>query len=451
MLDDQATITAIATARGDAGVAVVRISGSRAWDIGQTVFSRPDAVFKPGRVLHGFIVDPADRQTLVDEVLLLVFRGPNSYTGEDVVEIHCHGGDYLTHKILNLALQQGARMALPGEFTKRAFLNGKMDLTQAESVMDMVSAKGDRMLNLAIHNLRHRSLGQYIDTIGQTLMGIQSQIVASVDFPDEVDEPEREPLLAKLDELLLQTTQLAKTARRNQLVREGIKVALLGMPNSGKSSLFNALLALERSIVTDIAGTTRDVITETLHLGGVPVTLLDTAGIRESRNTVEAIGIERSWQAGHEAQAVLYVYDAAVGLTSDDREILSKLPHTHQLLIANKTDLVPESTSIEGQALSIKTGAGLDAVTRWLEQAVHRMTHDASDLDISLNQRQVACLQGLEEQLRLARESLVSPALPIDIATVPLTEALRKLDELMGRDTAEEVLTRVFQQFCVGK
>lgn len=448
-LNDQSTIAAIATARGAAGVAVIRVSGPDAWRIGRQIFSGRHTAFQPGQFYHGWI---SDEGHLIDEVLLLVFKGPHSYTGEDVIEIHGHGGEVISHTLLNVCVKNGARLARPGEFTLRAFLNGKMDLTQAESVMDLVSAGSTRMLAQASANLRNRSLGQTIDQVAAQLLELQAQIVAAVDFPDEVDEPEREALRSKLDECLAQMTRLQEGAQRNRLVREGVKVAILGMPNAGKSSLFNTLLATDRSIVTDEAGTTRDVVTETLEVDGIAVTLIDTAGIRDTQQSIEMMGIERSWQAADAAQLVIYMVDATTGLQPYDTQILEKLDPNTTLMVANKNDLANTQTTGENWlSLSTRTGNGMDTLLSVLREKIRAITHEETGMALALNQRQLTCCEAVIEALRHARHALHDPHLPIDLVTVPLTDALRKLDELMGRDTTEEVLTSVFNQFCVGK
>jgi len=449
MLSMDTTIAAIATARGQASVAVIRLSGKDAWNIAGTVFSRKKSQFKPGRFYHGWITDEGH---ILDEVLLLVFRGPNSYTGEDVIEIHCHGGDAISHKILNLCVKHGARLAQPGEFTQRAYLNGKMDLTQAESIMDLISTRSERLLAQASANLYNRSLGTYIDNISKDLLDLQAQIVASIDFPEEVDEPDRALIEKKLEETLIGISRLRESAQRNRMIREGLKVAILGMPNSGKSSLFNALLSRERSIVTDQAGTTRDLITETLDVDGIPITLIDTAGIRETRHSIEMMGIERSWQAASEAQIVLYLIDAPIGLLRYDTQILSKLDPRTTIVIGNKKDLLPKGHKVYANWIyaSVKTREGLREIYEALQEKIRALSPEEDNMTISLNQRQIRCCEQVQENLLQAQEAIQS-TLPLDVATLPLTDALRKLDELMGRDTTEEVLTNVFQRFCVGK
>jgi tRNA modification GTPase len=449
MLNTDTTIAAIATARGQASVAVLRISGRDAWDIARAMFSRKKIKFEPGRFYHGWITDNGN---IVDEVLLLVFKGPNSYTGEDVVEIHCHGGDVISHKILRLCVKLGARLAMPGEYTMRAYLNGKMDLTQAESVMDLISSRSERLLSQASNNLKNRSLGKYIDEMSQDLLDLQAQVVASIDFPEEVEEPDRQVIAAKLETCLQGISRLREGAQRNRMVREGLKVAILGMPNSGKSSLFNALLARDRSIVTEHAGTTRDVITETFDIDGIPITLIDTAGIRETRHSIEMMGIERSWQAASEAQIVLYLIDASVGLLRYDTQILAKLDPQTTIVVGNKKDLLTAGHKIYSNwvYVSVKTRDGMNDIYAALQQKIRAFSHEDDGFTLSLNERQIRCCEEVEERLRNAYEAIHS-TLPLDVVTLPMTEALRKLDELMGRDTTEEVLSNIFERFCVGK
>jgi tRNA modification GTPase len=351
-----------------------------------------------------------------------------------------------------MCVKLGARLAMPGEYTMRAYLNGKMDLTQAESVMDLISSRSERLLSQASNNLKNRSLGKYIDEMSQDLLSLQAQVVASIDFPEEVEEPDRQVIAAKLDECLQGISRLREGAQRNRMVREGLKVAILGMPNSGKSSLFNALLARERSIVTEHAGTTRDVITETLDIDGIPITLIDTAGIRETRHSIEMMGIERSWQAASEAQIVLYLVDTSVGLLRYDTQILSKLDPQTTIVVGNKKDLltVGHKTYANWIYVSVKTRDGMNEIYAALQQKIRAFSHEDDGFTLSLNERQIRCCEEVEERLRVAHEAIHS-TLPLDVVTLPMTEALRKLDELMGRDTTEEVLTNIFERFCVGK
>ncbi|MEM0950668.1 MAG: tRNA uridine-5-carboxymethylaminomethyl(34) synthesis GTPase MnmE [Cyanobacteria bacterium P01_H01_bin.74] len=447
------TIAAIATARGQAAVAIIRVSGDAALEVAYAIFQNKQSMtktLKPGRFYTGWIHD--ENNTPIDHVLVLVFASPKSYTGEDVIEIHCHGGDVLAQKILARCIAVGCRYAEPGEYTLRAFLNGKMDLTQAESVMDLISSGSSRLLRQASDNIQNRSLGTYLDTMAHGLMALQAQMVASIDFPDEVEEPKREVIAVQLENCLTQMGHLRENAEKSRIVREGIKVAILGMPNSGKSSLFNALLATERSIVTQEAGTTRDVVSEVLDIDGIAVTLIDTAGIRETQESIEIMGIERSWKAASEAHIVLYLVDASVGVLRYDTQILSKLDPGSTIAVGNKKDLMLDHQKKYGGwvYLSVKTQEGIPDLLNALKSKIQTLSPEESGVILALNERQIACCIAMEEKLQEAKEALDSE-LPLDLVTLPLTQSLKKLDELQGRDTTEDVLGEVFARFCVGK
>jgi tRNA modification GTPase len=454
------TIAAIATAPGAAGVGVIRVSGSKAWQIAQRLFSKSVAMV-PGRFYHGWIHDPESPETLIDEVLLLVFKAPHSFTGEDVIEIHGHGSDVVCQQVLQLCLAQGARHAEPGEFTKRAFLNGKIDLTQAESVMDLVSAQSTAQARLATANLKNRSLSQQLQELYTRLVTLQAPIVASIDFPDEVDEPDRNQLAQQLRTESQWVGDLLARAQKNQVARQGYRVVLLGRPNAGKSALFNALLAQDRAIVTDIPGTTRDVLTEGFDLDGVRVTLVDTAGIRDSDSHIEVLGMARTWMALDEANAALYVVDASQGLTAEDTAVLSRLTQQSVALVANKSDLLasdsppPAWASVTNQLpvvrVSAQTGQGLSAIYQWIQLQIQQTGLEVSQGAIALNARQQDCLQQLARHLQSAASTAGQSTMPLDMVTVPLTDALRQIDQILGNDPTEAVLDSVFAQFCVGK
>lgn len=467
---NQTTIAAVVTAPGNAGVSVIRLSGPQSWQMIQQAFWTGNSQQFPkhieaGRFYHGFF---HRHQQVMDEVLILVFKAPYSFTGEDVIEIHCHGGHLLTQSILETCFELGALPAQAGEFSFRAFMNGKLDLTQAESIMDLVHAQNKRLIEMAAENLGHRSLGHYIETMIKGLLNIQAQIVASVDFPDEVEEPQRGPLLEKIMQVEEQAATLKQSSQSHRFSRESLKVALLGLPNAGKSSLFNCLIASERAIVTHIAGTTRDLISETLWIDGMGLTLMDTAGIHHSEHEVEQLGIERSWQAAKEADCLLFLVDSSRidlsgSLPQEEEDLLkalgknqSNLTQKPFLKLATKTDcLKPEVlTSIPKDFLpiSVQTNSGILALFEWLkEQTLQNNAGNNSLLAISLNHRQQACLDSAIENLTEAKSTLENAHCPIDLTTVPLTACMKKLDELLGRDTTEEMLTEVFKQFCVGK
>lgn len=434
---------------------MIRISGENSWAIAQKLSTRPLSL-KAGRVSYGWVSDSRDGR-LVDEVLFLPFQAPKSFTGEDAVEIHCHGGLAVSRVILELCFLHGAEPSEGGEFTKRAFLNGRIDLTQAESILDLIHAEGEALVKLSANNLRHQGIAALLTRYLQEITQVQADMVASIDFPDEVEEPDRHQLANALEQTLLELETQIKVNQRNQVVRDGLEVALIGLPNSGKSSLFNALLQSDRSIVTDIAGTTRDVIRESLSLKGIPMTLVDTAGLRESEDTVEVMGVERSWQAVETSQLLIYVVDATQANWATDRAMLHKLPGKQGAVVFNKQDLagfspheglVPEGW--QGLETSSLTGVGLDELLLWLESVVENLM-DTSGVDYVLSQRQIRVFRLVCEELVEAQKTLKNPHIPLDLATVPLTRALLELQGLLGQDTTEQVLDSVFERFCVGK
>ena len=458
------TIAAIATAHGPAGIAVIRLSGPQAWGIARRVFkghaTPPD--WQHGHFYHGWIHPPDQPDRLLDEVLLLAFTAPHSFTGEHTIEIQGHGSPALSRHLLDCCLSAGATLAEPGEFTRRAFLNGRLDLTQAESVLDLIAAQGEQLQHLAVHNLRHRSLGQRVEALAAAIIPVQADITAHIDFPDEVDAPDRAALSNTLEALRQQAEALMQGAHQRRAIHEGLKVALLGKPNAGKSSLFNALLATERAIVTEIAGTTRDMLTDTLVIRGLPVTLIDTAGLRDSHDVVEKLGVAQSHRVAHEADAILYLYDAASGLDSEDKSLLAEFSHIQNTpfqVLAARCDLVdpsirdlPDSASV--LRCSAITGEGLPAVQHWLADLLDGTCAPADhgpDVGLYLNQRQAACVEAFDEHLHLALQTASDPALPLDLITVPLSDALYALDRLTGKHTTERMLDDVFSRFCVGK
>lgn len=453
------TIAAIATAPGQAAVAIVRLSGPESWAIAAQLLEKPLSFLQAGKIHYGWL--KLNGQSL-DEVLVLAFKAPKSFTGQDVIEIHCHGGNYISQAVLAACLQAGAAPAPAGAFAQRAFLNGRLDLTQAESIADLIAAEGAGLAQLATHNLQSKHLFSVLDELRQGIIALQAPIVASTDYPEEVEEPDRPQAVAALQALLTKANALLAASHQNRLLREGLKIAILGQPNAGKSSLFNALLSAQRAIVTDIAGTTRDVLRETLVIDGVLITLSDTAGLRSTEETVEALGIERSWQAAHSADVLLYVMEAPAlqGLpegtfAQGDLPLLSQLPPgLPVLLLANKADLLPSALErADVLAVSAQTGLGLEAVLAWLKAQIAAQTATTTNRDqfLALNYRQTQCLSAMAEQLQIAVQTLSQPALPVDLTTVPLSEALYQLDALVGRNTTEEVLDEVFSRFCVGK
>lgn len=442
ILEEFDTITAIATPLGTGGVGVIRISGEKAFQIIEKIFSNPK--FEPRKFNHGWILDNGKR---IDEVIVLPFFAPNSYTGENVVEIQCHGGVNVVKNILNLVLENGARMAERGEFTKRAFLNKRMDLSQAESVADIIHSKTSDFAKVSMKNLSG-VLKEKIDGIRNDIFEVLSKITAGIDFPEDVKEPEYDYLIERFENIISQIDVVLSGAKTSNIFRQGVSVAIVGKPNVGKSSLFNALLSLDRAIVTDIAGTTRDVLRETLDLG-IPVTLIDTAGIRENEEVskVEKIGIEYSKQSLDEADLVLFVYDASQGLDDEDKEVLELLKDKNYILIANKSDLkeIDENDAVRISALK---GDGVKELKESLTKKVCDI--EPENLEFVTNNRQQVCLSrartSIEQALLAAQLRELQDLISIDVKS-----AILALDELTGELITDDILNNIFDHFCIGK
>lgn len=442
ILQEFDTIAAIATPLGTGGVGVVRISGVDSFAIIEKIFSKKN--LEAGKIAHGWIKD-GDKK--IDEVIVLPFKTPHSYTGEDVIEIHCHGGINVVKNILDLVISNGSRLAERGEFTKRAFLNGKLDLSQAEAVADLIHAK---TRNFAIQSAKNLSgvLSEKIAEIKSEIFETLSKIVAGIDFPDEVAEPEYSYLIEKFDHSISQIDKILSCAYSSNILRQGIKVAIVGRPNVGKSSLFNSLLKINRAIVTDIAGTTRDVIKETLDLD-VAVTLIDTAGIRESEDVgkVEEIGIEYSKQSANEADLVIFLYDSSVGMNDEDKEIYELVKHKTHLVVANKSDLISERE--QGIFyISTKTGEGISELRENIKTKVCNFSIE--DTEYITNERQADCLKKCRESLVASLEAAKIHELQ-DLISIDLKSALLYLDEITGEVITDDILNNIFEHFCIGK
>lgn len=436
------TIAAIATPLGTGGVGVIRISGDTSFDIIKKIYSKQNLT--AGRISHGWIVDNGKK---IDEVIILPFKNPNSYTGEDVIEIHCHGGMNVVRNILDLVLKNGARTAERGEFTKRAFLNKKMDLSQAEAVADLIHAK---TRNFAIQSAKNLSgvLGEKISEIKKQIFETLSKIIAGIDFPEDVAEPEYSYLISSFENSLKEIDEILSCAKSSDILRQGVKIAIVGKPNVGKSSLFNKLLNVERAIVTDIAGTTRDVIKENLDWD-VAITLIDTAGIRESDEVgkVEEIGIEYSKQSADEADLVLFIYDASRGMDDEDKAILDLIKNKTHLIIANKCDLI--QNKIENAInISVETGLGIEDLKNKIKEFVCNFSSD--DTEFITNKRQQDCLEKCRESLTNALNAAKMNELQ-DLISIDLKSALLYLDEITGEVITDEILENIFSHFCIGK
>ena len=436
------TIVAVATPFGTAGVGVIRISGDKAFDIISKIFSNPK--FEPRKFNHGWIIE---NNAKIDEVIVLPFFAPNSYTGEDVIEIQCHGGIQVVKNILDLVLKNGARMAEKGEFTKRAFLNKRMDLSQAEAVADIIHSKTSDFAKVSIKNLSG-ALKNKINIIKNDIFNVLSKITAGIDFPEDVKEPEYEYLTQEFERIVSEIDSILSGANCSNLLRQGISIAIIGKPNVGKSSLFNALLNHERAIVTDIAGTTRDIITETIDLG-LPVTLIDTAGIREDKDIshVEEIGIKYSKQSLKDADLILFVYDSSQGMLLEDKEILKLADDKNTILIANKADI---ANSQEENVLNISAlnGNGIEDLKKIIKSKVCDI--QTEDLEFVTNTRQQNCLQKSKQALEQALLGANLHELQ-DLISIDVKSALLALEELTGELITDDILNNIFDHFCIGK
>ena len=455
------TIAAIATPLGEGGIGIVRLSGSEALKIGEQMFRAKSgeslASLSTYQMRYGKAVDPKTGR-MVDEALALVMLGPRSYTGEDVLELQCHGGVVVVREILEIALKLGAKLADPGEFTKRAFLNGRLDLTQAEAVLDIVQSRTELGLRVAVDQLEG-SLAKRINGIREHLYGLMVRVEALIDFPEE-DLPEleqqemKEIIYAGLEEL----GHLIATAEEGKILREGLKTVISGKPNVGKYSLLNRLLDENRALVTDIPGTTRDVIEEVINLRGLPLRLIDTAGIRKSEHLVERLGVERSLDLIERADLILHVTDRSVPLEAEDYEVLERTKNKKRIILINKADLpaqwdradlgvlegtpVLETSFLQGDLNQLKKLI--------LDYAGPGFQHSSSSAPVITRARHKQSLilaqKALQEGLRT-----LEGGLPLDLIAVDLFNALEHLGEITGETVRENVIDRIFAQFCLGK
>ncbi|MFN9176719.1 MAG: tRNA uridine-5-carboxymethylaminomethyl(34) synthesis GTPase MnmE [Synechocystis sp.] len=451
------TIAAIATAivPDQGSIGVVRLSGPEALTIAKVLFDAPgNQTWESHRILYGYVRDP-QTQTAIDEALLLLMLAPRSYTKEDVVEFQCHGGIISIQQVLQLCLKQGARLAQPGEFSLRAFLNGRLDLTQAESISELVSAQSPQAAAIALAGIQGK-LAQPIRELRNTCLDILAEVEARIDFEDDLPPLDQDLIRQQLNDIYQQVTDILATADRGELLRTGLKVAIVGQPNVGNSSLLNAWSRSDRAIVTDLPGTTRDVVESQLVVGGIPIQVLDTAGIRETGEKVEKIGVERSRQAAQQADLVLLTLDAQLGWTEAEQIIYEQIKTRPLILVINKTDLGdPNRVNYPKEITQIVTTTAAqnrgiyDLETEILRQ-VNQQKITPKNLDFAINQRQAAILT--EAQLALAQvQKTVREELPLDFWTIDLRIAIQALGDITGETVTESVLERIFSRFCIGK
>ncbi|HER1600241.1 TPA: tRNA uridine-5-carboxymethylaminomethyl(34) synthesis GTPase MnmE [Streptococcus pyogenes] len=450
------TITAISTPLGEGAIGIVRLSGTDALAIAQSVFKGKNLEQVASHTInYGHIINPKTG-TIIDEVMVSVMLAPKTFTRENVVEINTHGGIAVTNEILQLLIRQGARMAEPGEFTKRAFLNGRVDLTQAEAVMDIIRAKTDKAMTIAGKQL-DGSLSQLINDTRQEILNTLAQVEVNIDYPeyDDVEEMTTALLREKTQEFQSLLENLLRTAKRGKILREGLSTAIIGRPNVGKSSLLNNLLREDKAIVTDIAGTTRDVIEEYVNIKGVPLKLVDTAGIRETDDLVEQIGVERSKKALQEADLVLLVLNASEKLTDQDRALLNLSQDSNRIILLNKTDLEQkielEQLPADLIPISVLTNQNINLI----EDRINQLFFDNAglveqDATYLSNARHISLIEKAVQSLEAVNDGLAL-GMPVDLLQVDLTRTWEILGEITGDTAPDELITQLFSQFCLGK
>ena len=438
------TICAISTALKEGAISIVRLSGEDAIPIVNQIFTK-DLSHVPSHTIHyGHILD--DHKEPVDEVLVSVFRAPKTYTREDIIEINCHGGIFITRKILSIVLSHGAKLAKPGEFTQRAFYHGRIDLSQAEAVEDMIEATNDSAAKMAIRGIRG-SVHQLLQPLIEDLLDIIAQIEVNIDYPEyeDIEQLTQQDLLPKVKEWLDRIDAILKKANTGQLIKNGIDTVIIGRPNVGKSSLLNALLEEDKAIVTDIAGTTRDIVEGQIHIGSVQLNLIDTAGIRHASDKIEQIGIEKSQEKLQQAKLVLLVLDGSHPLTKEDEDLLEKTKDKLRLIIWNKQDL--SDTSQEGICISAKNHQIqplIDALESLYQNDLLK------EEPVLSNERQIGLLQQARSAMTRAQLALEAQTEP-DLVEIYIQEAYEDLKEILGEVHREDLLDTLFSKFCLGK
>ena len=457
------TICAISTALGEGAIGIVRLSGDEAFSIAEKIVRLPKGKTVESLASHtinyGNVVDPITNEK-IEEIMLVKMVGPRTYTTEDVIEINCHGGIITIQKVLALCLEHGARMAEPGEFTKRAFLNGRIDLSQAEAVMDLIRAKTDKSMQLAMRQLDGQ-LSHLIQNLRQEILNTLAQVEVNIDYPeyDDVEEMTLQLLREKTQQVLQGIRALLNTASQGKILRDGLKTAIVGRPNVGKSSLLNVLLREEKAIVTDIAGTTRDTIEEYVNVRGVPLQLIDTAGIRETDDIVEKIGVERSRKALNEADFVLLLLNQSEILQEEDIRLLETTKGMKRIILFNKTDL-PSKLSTEDIApyakeeeivtTSMLNKEGIDQLEEKIAGYFFQGQMNERDATYLSNTRHIALLEKAEQAL-VEVQNGIEMEMPVDLIQIDFTRAWDLLGEITGDSVQDELLTQLFSQFCLGK
>jgi len=454
------TIAAISTPVGEGAIAIVRLSGAEAVAIAAKLFDGKKLTDVPSHTIHyGKLIDPATGE-VAEEVMVSVMKAPKTFTREDVVEINCHGGLVSVNRVLELALQEGARLAEPGEFTKRAFLNGRIDLSQAEAVMDLIRAKTDRAMNVALKQMDGR-LSRLIQKLRQELLETVAHVEVNIDYPeyDDVEEMSHNMMIEKTQYVYEEIEKLLEMAKQGKILREGLATAIIGRPNVGKSSLMNALVHENKAIVTEIAGTTRDVIEEYVNVRGVPLKLVDTAGIRETEDIVERIGVDRSRQVLKQSDLILLVLNYGEALSDEDRQLFEAVAGLDVIVIVNKTDLprqidLEEVRQLAGDRPVITTALieekGIDELELAIKDTFFAGEIDGGDLSYISNVRHIQLLKQALSSLKEAMNG-IEMQMPMDIVQIDVTRTWELLGEIIGDTVHDSLIDQLFSQFCLGK
>lgn len=454
------TIAAIATARGESGISIIRISGREALKIGCSIFkgkrNRKLDDIKPYTMRYGYIIDKKNDE-IIDEVLVSYMKAPRSYTAEDTVEINCHGGNTATNRVLEEVIKNGARMAEPGEFTKRAFLNGRIDLSQAEAVIDIIRAKTELSMKSAVMQAEGK-MSREIKDFRKKLIELIAHIEATVDFPeDDIEGITAEEVKIGLNTLMKEIDKILLSAEEGKIIRDGLNVVIIGKPNVGKSSIMNALIEENRAIVTAVPGTTRDIIEEYISIDGIPLKIIDTAGIRETNDIVEKIGVEKTKEKINEADLIMLMLDSSEELTEEDIEIEKYIKDKKYIVLLNKSDLCPKLDKENIKELnaeyiietSAKTGSGIDETKECIKKLFFNGKVQSKDILLT-NMRQKEALNRARKSLLSASE-ILSQVESIDLASIDLRNAWNYLGEITGDTLQEDIIDKIFSEFCIGK